>query len=112
MASSNGPDLERIRVEIDPDLEDLVPTFLKNRRADVWAIRQALEHGDYRSIHRIGHNIKGDSGALGFEGLSVIGRAIESAALEEDEARIHAETERLANYLERVDVVPGEPTEG
>jgi HPt (histidine-containing phosphotransfer) domain-containing protein len=106
--SHKEPDRERIRVEIDPDLEDLVPIFLENRRADVGAIRDALERGDYRTIHRVGHNIRGDSGALGFDGLSAVGRGLEHAALEQDVATINTEAERLANYLERVDIVPAD----
>jgi HPt (histidine-containing phosphotransfer) domain-containing protein len=98
-----------IRVEVDPDLLDLVPGFLENRRADLDSIRTALERGDYRGIHRIGHNLKGDSGALGFDGLGVVGRELERAAVEHDDADIRAELGRLADYLERVEVVPGEP---
>lgn len=108
---SKEPDGERIRVEIDPDLEDLVPTFLENRRADVGTIRHALERGDYRSIHRVGHNIRGDSGALGFDGLTAVGLGLERAALEQDEASINAETDLLAHYLERVVIVPAEDAE-
>jgi HPt (histidine-containing phosphotransfer) domain-containing protein len=106
MGLHNGPEIDRIRVEVDPDLEDLVPTFLENRRTDIRTIRHALERGDYRSIHRVGHNIRGDSGALGFAGLTEVGQRLERAALEQDEAGINAETDRLANYLERVDIVP------
>jgi HPt (histidine-containing phosphotransfer) domain-containing protein len=111
MGSNQEPDVGRIRVEVDPDLEDLVPTFLENRRADVGAIRSALERGDYRTIHRLGHNIRGDSGALGFDGLSEVGRGLEHAALEQDEAGINAETNRLAYYLARVEIVPAEHAE-
>jgi HPt (histidine-containing phosphotransfer) domain-containing protein len=101
----------RIRVEINPDLEDLVPAFLDNRRQDIGAIRQALERGDYKSIHRIGHNLRGDSSALGFDGLSAVGRGLERAALEQDEATIHAQAGRLADYLQRVEVVPAASSE-
>jgi HPt (histidine-containing phosphotransfer) domain-containing protein len=98
-----------IRVEVDPDLVDLVPGFLDNRRADLGSIHDALARGDYRGIHRIGHNLKGNSGALGFDRLGAVGRELERAALAQDEAGIRAEVERLADYLERVEVVPGEP---
>jgi HPt (histidine-containing phosphotransfer) domain-containing protein len=101
--------MSRIRVEVDTDLLDLVPGFLDNRRADLASICDALERGDYRGIHRIGHNLKGDSGALGFDGLGVVGRELEGAALEQDDARIRVEARRLADYLERVEVVPGDP---
>jgi HPt (histidine-containing phosphotransfer) domain-containing protein len=96
---------DRIRVEVDPDLEDLVPSFLENRRADITTIRNALEESDYRRIHRIGHNMKGDSGALGFVGLSDVGRGLEQAALQEDEAAIQAQLVHFSDYLERVEVV-------
>jgi HPt (histidine-containing phosphotransfer) domain-containing protein len=103
------PDADRIRIEIDPDLGDLVPTFLENRRTDIVTILQALalERGDYQSIPRIGHNLRGESGALGFDGLTLVGRGLERAALDQDVASINAEAERLARYLERVDIVPG-----
>jgi HPt (histidine-containing phosphotransfer) domain-containing protein len=100
--------MNRIRVEVDPDLVDLVPGFLANRRVDLDSLRDALELGDYRAIHRIGHNLKGDSGALGFDGLGDVGRELERAALEQDNAGIRVGTERLADYLEHVEVVPGE----
>ena len=99
--------MSRIRVEVDTDLLDLVPGFLDNRRADLDSIRVALDRGDYRGIHRIGHNLKGDSGALGFDGLGEVGRELERAALAQDDATIRAEAVRLADYLERVEVVPG-----
>jgi HPt (histidine-containing phosphotransfer) domain-containing protein len=111
MDSSMERDAERILVEIDPDFEDLVPAFLDNRRADIGTIRHALERGDYGSIHRVGHNLRGDSGALGFEGLTAVGRGLERAALEHDTATINAEAERLENYLERLDVVRAEREE-
>jgi HPt (histidine-containing phosphotransfer) domain-containing protein len=95
-------------VEIDPDLEFLLPTFLENRRADIGTIRHALESSAYRAIHRIGHNLRGDSGALGFDELTAVGSAIERAAEQQDDARITAEAERLASYLELVDIVPRE----
>jgi HPt (histidine-containing phosphotransfer) domain-containing protein len=101
--------MSRIRVEVDPDLVDLVPGFLDNRRADVDNIRVALDRGDYKSIHRIGHNLKGDSGALGFDGLGEVGRELERAALAQDDDGIRSQVTRLTDYLERVEVVPGEP---
>ena len=102
---------DRIRVEVDPDLVDLVPSFLDNRRADITTLRKALEQSDYHRIHRIGHNIKGDSGALGLVGLTDVGRGLEQAALQEDEAAVRTQLEHFSAYLERVEVVRGTSTE-
>lgn len=96
---------DRIRVEVDPDLADLAPAFLENRRADITTIREALEQRDYQRIHRIGHNMKGDSGALGFQGLSDVGRELEHAALQQNEAAIRTQLEHFSDYLKRVEIV-------
>lgn len=96
----------RIRIEVDPDLADLVPSFLENRRADITTIREALEQRDYHRIHRIGHNLKGDSGALGFDGLSDVGRELEHAALQQNEGAIRTQLEHFSDYLGRVEIVP------
>lgn len=101
----------RIRVEVDPDLADLAPAFLEHRRADITTLREALEQQDYQSIHRIGHNMKGDSGALGFQGLSEVGRELEHAALQRNDGAIRAQLEHFSDYLERVEIVPSASVE-
>ena len=102
---------DRIRVEVDPDLVDLVPSFLEHRCADIATIREALEQRDYQRIHRIGHNMKGDSGALGFQGLSDVGRALEHAALQHDQVAIRTQLEHFSDYLDRVEIVPSASAE-
>ena len=103
MGSFDEP--QRIRVQVDPDLEDLIPAFLENRHTDIATIRLALESGDYQRIFRVGHNLKGDSGALGFTGLTDLGRDLERAAEQLDGAEVRAQLERLVDYLERVEIV-------
>jgi hypothetical protein len=41
---------EKTVVRIDPDLADLIPGFLENRRKDIASIMSALEQGDYETI--------------------------------------------------------------
>jgi hypothetical protein len=96
---------DRIEVRIDPDLQDLVPGFLENRRKDVDRLGKLVQVPDFAEIRLIGHSMKGAGGGYGFDEITDIGSAIEEAALEEDTATIRASTDRLADYLSRIDVV-------
>lgn len=99
---------DRIEVRIDPDLEDLVPGFLDNRRKDVERIGGLLERGEFGELRLIGHSMKGAGGGYGFDAITDYGAEIEEAALREDGEAIRASTAALADYLSRVDVVPEE----
>jgi hypothetical protein len=98
---------ERIPVVIDPDLADLIPGFLNNRRRDVEKLQTLLEVGNFADIRMIGHSMKGAGGGYGFDPITDIGAAIERAALAGDAAAITQGIAQLADYLARVDVVPG-----
>jgi Hpt domain len=97
----------RITVTIDPDLADLVPGFLDNRRRDVAKLADLLESGNFVDIRLIGHSMKGAGGGYGFDEITNIGDAIERAALATDNKAIQAGIDQLADYLARVEVVPG-----
>lgn len=96
---------DRIKVNIDPDLEDLIPGFLNNRRNDVEQIRSSLRSGDYVKIRLLGHSMKGAGGGYGFDPITDYGGDIEQAALAQDDAAIEASLARLADYLARVEPV-------
>ncbi len=98
---------DRIPVIIDPDLADLVPGFLNNRRRDVDKLKALLEAGNFADIRMIGHSMKGAGGGYGFDPITDIGSAIEKAALASDSQTIQQGIEQLADYLARVDVVSG-----
>lgn len=96
---------EQIVVQIDEDLEDLIPGFLANRREDVQSITESLEKGDMENIRIIGHSMKGSGGGYGFDRITEIGKTIEDAVNDKDVERIRQSNMELADYLERVEVV-------
>ena len=98
---------DRIVVVIDPDLADLVPGFLNNRRRDIDKLKTLLEAGNFTDIRMIGHSMKGAGGGYGFDPITDIGGAIERAALASDRNAIEQSVAQLADYLARIDVVPG-----
>jgi HPt (histidine-containing phosphotransfer) domain-containing protein len=94
-----------IIVYIDPDLEDLIPGFLKGRQEDIAAIGIALESGDLARIQLLGHSLKGNGAGYGFDELSTIGRSLEAAATAGDTAGIRQSAAEMADYLRRIKVV-------
>lgn len=92
------------RVTIDPDLADLVPGYLGNRRADVDRIGSALKASDFAMVRRLGHSMKGTGGGYGFEEITRLGGLIEDAALATDADAVRALCSELAHYLAVVEV--------
>ncbi len=96
---------EKIIVRGDADLRDLIPVFLANRRDDVGRLRQALEQADDQTVKTLAHRMKGEGGGYGFDGISTIGAAMETAIKGDDRARVRSLVDDLADYLDRVEVV-------
>ena len=95
---------DRITIEVDEDLEDLIPGFLENRNSDVEKLRQAAEASDFEELRSIGHGLKGVGGGYGFEQMSQLGAEIETAAKSQELDTIKDRVEQLASYLQRVDI--------
>ena len=92
-------------VSIDPDLEELVPGFLENRRKDAATLARAAKSRDAKTVRLLGHRMKGDGGGYGFQEISEIGEALEQAAIREDWKVVAEKTEALTAFLAQVDVV-------
>ncbi|GAB4372122.1 MAG: hypothetical protein Kow00128_20620 [Deltaproteobacteria bacterium] len=101
---AEGPG-NRIPVRVDPDLEDLIPGFLENRRGDLEAMREALGRGDFAAIRSLAHTLKGVGGGYGFDGITEISREIEESAGRGDLPATRRGIDRLSDYLSRVEVV-------
>lgn len=96
---------ERIPVQIDPDLKDLIPGFLENRAHDAERLEALLAAKDFDEIRLVGHSMKGVGGGYGFDAITDYGAEIEQGALAQDEQRIRDNVSALRDYLARVDVV-------
>ena len=96
---------EKIIVKVDPDLEPLIPNFLKNRHTDLTTLRTALEEQNFQRLQSIGHSLKGVGGGYGFSGMSEIGAAIEKAAKVQALEELRGHVDRYGEYLAAVEVV-------
>jgi len=96
---------DRVIVEVDRDLCDLIPGFMTHKRADIDAIFEAVARRDYAEIRRIAHRIKGEGSSYGFDSMTEIGRALEHAAALRDDGAVTTLARQLLSYLDRVEIV-------
>ena len=101
----DAEDSVKVTVYIDPDLAEIVPGFLENRRRDVQILQTALRQNDIETIRVVGHRMKGDGGGYGFNTISVIGETLELAAVQQDRPAIERLILELNDFLTRLDVV-------
>ena len=94
-----------IAVVVAKDLEDLIPTFIKNRNKEVETLRAALGGGEFEQLRQLGHRMKGVGNSYGFELVSTLGKQIEDGARIGDKPGLEARIAEYADYLARVKIV-------
>jgi len=92
-------------VYIDPDIEELIPEFLKNISENAHEIKKLIVKEDMEAIRVIGHSMKGSGGSYGFDEITRIGRAIEEAAKAANKDEIVRFNDELVEYLSKVKVI-------
>ena len=55
---------DRIIVQLDREIEDIVPGFLDRLLEDVESLLEALEQGDFEAIGMLGHRMRGSGGRI------------------------------------------------
>ena len=105
MQTPHPESTDRITLRIDPELEDIVPIFLVNRRKDLETLHTALTEQDFETISLLGHRMKGDGGGYGFDTITEIGGVMELAAARRDHPAIERHIAELEDFLARVTVV-------
>jgi HPt (histidine-containing phosphotransfer) domain-containing protein len=98
--------VNKIVVQVDPDLIDLIPGFLSNKRKDADKIAELVNNADYEALRGLGHKLKGEGGGYGLDTISDIGVSIEDAAVERDLGALREYHSQLLEYLDSVEIVP------
>jgi len=93
-----------LRVQVDPQIADLLPDYIENRHRDVAALRAALPAGDFAALERIGHDMRGSGANYGLARISELGAEIEVAAKNGDGECLARVVDQLATYLEQVQI--------
>lgn len=91
-------------VVCDPDLDDIIPGYLEDRKAECPVIQELANKGAFVEIQTIAHGLKGSGGSYGFSKLSEIGGAMEDAAKNSYRDEVLKQIATLAAYLECIEV--------
>lgn len=91
-------------VNVDLELEALIPLFLATRQKDIAILEAGLAAGDFEAIARVGHGMKGAGGAFGFDAVSQMGDLIERAALVRDDAGVRTQLAAFRHYMANLQV--------
>lgn len=83
-----------------PTLAARVPAFLQSRRRDVATLIDALDDGDFGTVARLGHNMKGAGASFGFQTITDLGAALELAAERGDADAARRRVGELASFLD------------
>ena len=96
---------EKTIIRVDPDIAELIPGFLENRRKDIAAMLDSVQRGDFETVQVLGHSMKGAGGGYGFDAITEIGAALEQAAKQGNAAEVRGRVNELSRYLDRVEVI-------
>jgi len=92
--------------EVPPGLDELRAVYLSNRTRELVTLAGAVQRGDFDSLSRAGHNLKGTGAAYGFAELSEIGKGLEEAAKAADAPKVQTLLGKAESYLNRLNAVP------
>ncbi len=96
---------DKIKVNVPSYAVQLIPNFLKNRAQDIKEVEDSLKRKDFETIERLGHSMKGSGSIYGFDGVSELGKKIESYAKKGNSEEIKNSLSELKDYLNRVEIV-------
>ncbi len=99
-----GPSL----VLLNPKLAARIPAFLKNRRQDVIMMLDSLARGEFETVQRLGHSMKGSGASFGFQDITDIGAALEQEAGSADADASRKWVSELSMCLDRVELAQSE----
>ena len=96
---------QHIIVSVAKGVEDLIPTYMKNRNKELETLRTALAAGDLEQLGRLGHRMKGVGEPYGFDKVSALGKQIEDGAKAGNRAALEERIAEYTDYLLRVRIV-------
>ena len=91
-----------IVVIVERDMEELIPLFLSQRKADQAAIARALETHNFEALRRTGHGMAGAGTSYGFDALSKLGDRLVKAARARNVALLAKLKTEFDDYMARL----------
>ncbi len=100
---------EKKIVRVDPELKEIMPGYLENRRKDLAAMPLLLKEGNFDALRVMGHKMSGSGGGYGLYFLTELGAKLEAAAPKADKRSIEAQVDELRNFLDSLEIEYADP---
>ncbi len=94
----------KVKVKIDPDLQEIVPGYIQKRINEIPALKNALLALDFSALETLGHRLKGSGGGYGLNELGKLGAELEAGAKTKSVAKIAATINAIEEYLNNLEV--------
>lgn len=91
-------------VEVDKELEDVFPRYLRNREEDMMKIETALEKKDFEFLRQIGHKLAGNAAGYGLLGLGDMARELERCAEGRQYDKCRQLFQQMKDYLTKLEL--------
>lgn len=96
--------MTKVKVEIDADLQDLIPQFIENRKKDIETLDQMVGKNDLASIAQLAHKIKGAAAGYGFNDLSNLAAQMEVAAKNNDSTPMTDLLTKMKSHFSNIEI--------
>jgi HPt (histidine-containing phosphotransfer) domain-containing protein len=83
----------------------MVAEYVNRSLAALPVVMEALDRSDFDHMRIFGHRLRGSGGAYGIPALTVIGSAMEKAALENDPTELRLQVAALEACLNQVEIL-------
>lgn len=94
----------RSKIVIDKELQDLIPGYLENRKAELIELNRLLSTHQISEIGAIGHKLKGSAGSYGLTRLTDIGGVLEMNAKVNGTKEISNALKEYKKFLEEIKI--------
>lgn len=91
-----------IRIKMNPDLADIIPGYLESIKKDLIILEKSLKSGDFKTIAKISHQMKGTALSYGFPDLTKFGSQMEIASQAGDLPQLVVLLGKTKVYLEAI----------
>jgi PAS domain S-box-containing protein len=94
-----------VSTRLSQKLARMVPAYLQNCRLNIVTMLDALDRADFETVTRLGHNMRGSGGAYGFQGITDICAALQTAAENSDNDASRKQIGELSTCLDQAETV-------
>ncbi|MFM2482798.1 ATP-binding protein [Celerinatantimonas sp. YJH-8] len=91
-------------VEVDAELQELIPEFLEELEQEMSRMGIALEQANFEELRRLAHGYKGASGNYGFFDLATLYLELENAAKEQNLSQCCKIWRTAGTFIERMEI--------